>query len=266
MSMDAVPHATCLIWEHILDSTGIPCPNPRVVFPRRLVHNIINEPVEVDIRSFGVRTPPCTKEKPTYGIIGLMHILPPALGWLWRLVAPRGHANPSIVDTEGMTSEGIGSYGYFLTGSEVVQANLLLEQVVNTPNTRYVLFPNQHIGTYHVGFKPQWIAREYIARRGSAKFKEQRLVKAPCNLLGYTLDSLKLDGQSIRKAFLQPHTQAEVDMEGYEAGAKILTDFFKQELQRFDTPELSPLGKKIIDICMNDGTLEDYLEVIPMNY
>ena len=266
MSMDAVPKSTCLIWEHILDSNGVPCPNPRVVFPRRLVHNIISEPVEVDIRSFGVRTPPCTKEKPTYGIIGLMHILPPALGWLWRLVAPRGHANPSIVDTEGMTSEGIGSYGYFLTGSVVAQANLLLEQVLNTPNTRYVLFPNQHIGAYAVGFKPQWIAREYIARRGSAKFKEQSLAKAPCPLLGYTLESLKLDGQYIRRAFLQPHTQAEVDIEGYEAGAKILTDFFKKELQKFDTPELHPLGKKIIGICMRDGGLEEYLEAIAMKY
>jgi hypothetical protein len=266
MSMDTEPNSTCLIWEHLLDSNGLPCPNPRVVFPRRLVHNIVNEPVEIDLRSFGVRTPPCTKEQPTYGIMGLMHIIPPALGWLWRLVAPRGHANPSIVDDGGMSSEGIGSYGYFLTGSVVKQANLLLEQVLATPNTRYVLFPNQHIGAYHVGFKPQWIGREYIARRGSAKFKEQSLVKAPCALLGYTLDSLKLDGQYIRRAFLQPHTQAEVGIEGYEAGAKILSDFFKKELKKFDTPELHPLGKKILDICMNDGTLEDYLAVIPMKY
>jgi len=266
MSMDAVPKSTCLIWEHIIDSTGIPCPNPRVVMPRRLIHNIVHEAVEVDIRSFGVRTPPCCKERPTYGIIGLMHILPPALGWLWRLVAPRGHANPSIVETEGMTSEGIGSYGYFLTGSVVAQANLLLEQVLNSPNTRYVLLPNQHIGTYAVGFKPQWIAREYIARRGSAKFKQSCLVEARCGLLGYALDSLKVDGQFVPKAFLRPETQPEIGKAGYDQGAKILSDFFKKELKKFDTPELHPLGKKILDICMNDGTLEEYLEVIPMKY
>ena len=266
MSMEAVPKSTCLIWEHIIDSTGIPCPNPRVVMPRRLMHNIVSEAVEVDIRSFGVRTPPCTKERPSYGIIGLMHILPPALGWLWRLVAPRGHANPSIVETEGMTSEGIGSYGYFLTGSVVAQANLLLEQVVNTPNTRYVLLPNQHIGTYDVGFKPQWIAREYIARRGSAKFKPESLTEARCSLLGYCLDSLKVDGQFVRRAFLRPETQTEVGLGGYDEGAKVLSDFFKKELQKFNTPELHPLGKKIIDICLNDGTLEEYLEVIPMKY
>ena len=266
MSMQAEPNSTCLIWEHILDSNGVPCPNPRVILPRRLTKNIINEPVEVDIRSFGVRTPPCSKYRPTYGIIGLMHILPPAIAWLWRLVAPRGHANPSIVETDGMTSEGIGSYGYFLTGSCVAQANLLLEQILSTPRTRYVLLPNQHIGVYKVGFQPQWIAREYIARRGSARFKPENLVKARCNLLGFCLESLKLDGQYIRKAFLQPDKQLEIGEEGYDKGAEVLADFFKQELQKFDTPELHPIGKKILDACMNDATLEEYIGIIPITY
>jgi len=267
LNLQAEPKSTCLIWEHTLDSNGKPCPNPRIVFPRRLMNNIVNEPVEIDIRSFGVRTPPCSKDNPSYGIIGLMHILPPALGWLWRLVAPRGYANPSIVDTEvGMTSEGIGSYGPFLTGSAVTQANLLLEQIVNTPNTRYILLPNQHIGNYAVGFMPQWIAREYIARRGSAKFKPNHLTPARLPILGFCLESMKVEGQYIRTGFLQPEAQSRVGVEGYDKGAKILTDFFKQELQKYNTPELHPLGKKIIECCLNDGTLEDYLEFIPIRY
>ena len=266
MSMQCSPNSTCLIWEHTIDSNGLPCPNPRVIMPRRLINNIVHEPVEVDIRSFGVRTPPCTKERPTYGIIGLMHFLPPALGWLWRLVAPRGHNNPSIVETEGMTSEGIGSYGYFLTGSKVTHANLLLDQVLKTPNTRYVLLPNQHIGCYKVGFMPQWIAREYIARRGGAKIKQDSLIKARCDLLGYCLDNLKFDGQYIVKAFLQPETQSEIGLEGYDKGAAILTDFFKKELEKFYTPELSHLGKRIIECCMDSGSLEDYIGFIPMKY
>ena len=98
LNIDAVPDSRALIWEHIEDEPGVPCPNPRVVVPREMVPHIVREPVTVDVRSFGVRTPPCTKENPTYGIIGLFHILPPALAWLWRLVAPRGHGNPSIVD------------------------------------------------------------------------------------------------------------------------------------------------------------------------
>jgi hypothetical protein len=267
MSMQAQPNSTVLIWEHTIDEdTNKPCPNPRVILPRRLIKNIVNDPVEVDIRSFGVRTPPCTKERPTYGIMGLMHILPPALGWLWRLVAPRGHANPSIVETEGMTSEGIGSYGYFLTGSVVNQANLLLDQVLATPNTRYVLLPNQHVGCYAVGFKPQWIAREYIARRGGAKFRPENLVKARCDLLGYCLGSLKVDSQFVPKALLQPETQPEIGLDGYDKGAKILSAFFKKELAKFDKPELNPIGKKILDLAMNDAPLQSYIDIIPIKF
>lgn len=83
-----------------------------------------------------------------------------------------------------MTSEGVGSYWPFATGKMVEQANLLLEQIISSSNTRYVLIPNQHIGVYKVGFMPQWIAREYIARRGSAKFKQEHLKEARCTLLG----------------------------------------------------------------------------------
>jgi hypothetical protein len=101
-------------------------------------------------------------------------------------------------------------------------------------STKYsiCLIPNQHIGAYEVSFMPQWIAREYIARRGSAKFKPEHLVEARCSLLGFGLDSLKIDGQYIRRAFLKPETQNEVGLDGYDAGAKILTDFFKQELRK----------------------------------
>jgi hypothetical protein len=264
LNLDGVPGATCLIWEHTMDAPGKPCPNPRVIMPRRFVPGVINDPVEVDIRSFGIRTPACTKEKPTYGIIGLFHILPPALAWLWRLVAPRGHDNPSITDTVGMSSEGVGSYWPFATGKMVNHANLLLRQIVETPNTRYILVPNQHIGVYKVGFMPQWITREYLARRGSARFKPEQLVESRCALLGYSLKAVKVEGKYIPKGLLEVNHQPEVGNEGYDAGAKILNDFFKRELAKFVTPELDPLGKKIIDCCMSNGTLKDYLELIPM--
>ncbi|MCL1789453.1 MAG: DUF4914 family protein, partial [Oscillospiraceae bacterium] len=203
-------------------------------------------------------------ETPSYGILGILHIIPPALGWLWRLVAPRGHNNPSIIDTKGMVSEGVGSYWPFATGKMVNHANILLDQILQSLNTRYVVIPNQHIGCYEVGFKPQWIAREYIARRGSAKFRRDSLVESRCPLLGYGLEKLKVDGQLVRKAFLQPETQSEIGFDGYDKGAKILSDFFKSELKNFDTPELDPLGKRIIDCCINDGKLDDYIKLIPI--
>ena len=198
--------------------------------------------------------------------MGIFHVLPPALAWLWRLVAPRGFNNPSIIDSAEMTSEGVGSYWPFATGKMVKQANLLLEQIINSSNTRYVLIPNQHIGAYEVSFMPQWIAREYIARRGSAKFKPEHLIEARCSLFGFALDSLKIDGQYIRKAFLQPETQKEVGLEGYDAGAKILTDFFAQELKKYKTEDLNPLGRQIIDMFFNNATLAEYMDLIPMKY
>ena len=266
LNLQGIPNATCLAWEHTLDQSGKPCPNPRVILPRKLIPNVIDEPVEVDVRSFGVRTPACTKENPTYGIMGIFHVLPPALAWLWRLAAPRGYNNPSIIDSEGMTSEGVGSYWPFATGKKVTQANLLLNQIINSPSTRYVLIPNQHIGAYEVSFMPQWVAREYISRRGSAKFKPEHLVESRCSLLGFGLESLKIDGQYIRRAFLRPETQQEVGSEGYDAGAEILTNFFKKELEKFRKDDLDPLGKEIIDLFFKGGTVQEYIDLIPMRY
>ena len=264
INYDTVPGSTCLIWEHIMDEPGKPCPNPRVIMPRRFFRNVVNEPVEVDIRSFGVRTPPCTKENPTYGIMGLFHILPPALAWLWRLVAPRGHDNPSITDTLGMSSEGVGSYWPFATGKQVNQANLLLQQILQTPNTRYILIPNQHIGAHKVGFMPQWIAREYLARRGGAKFSPDQIKQSKCALLGYSIKNIKVEGNVLPKELLEVNRQPEVGEEGYSDGAKILSAFLKQELSKFNTSSLDTLGSKIIECCMEDGSVDDYVNLIPI--
>lgn len=265
LNMQAVPNSTCLIWEHIEDKPGVPCPNPRVIMPRAIKNNIVKTSVEVDIRSFGVRTPPTTKENPNYGIIGLFHVLPPALGWLWRLVAPRGYANPSIIDKDKnkMKAEGVGSYWPFATGKKVDQANLLLKQILNTPSTRYILIPNQYIGAYKVGFSGQWATREYLSRRGGCKFRRDALIESRCPILGYSLDSIKIDGQIIPKGLLQVDCQREVGTEGYDAGAKILTDFFKEELKQFLVDGLDPLGKQIIEACLRDASVQEYYDLIP---
>ncbi|MBN1486955.1 MAG: DUF4914 family protein [Anaerolineae bacterium] len=263
LNIDAVPNGRALIWEHIEDAPGKPCPNPRVVIPRRIMPGIVNTPVSVDIRSFGVRTPPCTAELPTYGIIGLFHFLPPALAWLWRLVAPRGHANPSIVDGNGMSSEGVGSYWPFATGRRVDQANLLLNQFRDNSLVRYILSPSQYLGAWKVGFMPQWIAREYLARRGSAKFRAGQLLPARCPLLGYTLKELHIEGRNVARWFLRVEEQPEVGEAGYDKGATLLYDFFRKYLAKFDHPDLDPLGREIIECCLSEGTAADYERLIP---
>ena len=264
LNVQGHPDATCLIWEHTEDAPGEPCPNPRVIIPRAVVNNVVPGAVDVDVRSMGVRTPPCSADLPTYGIIGLFHLLPASLAWLWRLVAPRGHANPSIVQTEGMTSEGVGSYWPFATGRRVDQANLLLNQIIETPEVRYVLVPNQHIGIWRVGFMPQWITREYLARRGGARFQTSQVRPSRCPLLGFSPGSIVVEGRTIGSQFFEVERQPEVGPAAYDAGAEILATFFKGELAQFLVPDLLPIGRRIIDCCLQGGTIDDYMNLLEL--
>jgi hypothetical protein len=263
LNVQAVPGGRALIWEHVEDAPGRPCPNPRVTVPREVVPEVVSEPVTVDIRSFGVRTPPCTGESPSYGIIGLFHLLPPALAWLWRLVAPRGHANPSIVDGEGMSSEGVGSYWPFATGRRVDQANLLLRQFRNHIRTRYILCPNQYVGAWKVGFMPEWVAREYLARRGAARFRSDQLSSARCPLLGYTLNHLLVEGRTVPQYLLRVEEQPEIGLDGFDEGADLLYGFFRKQLRQFLEPDLDALGREIIECCLDNGSVADYAALIP---
>jgi hypothetical protein len=259
LNIDAVPGSTALIWEHIQDEPGTPCPNPRVVIPRDIVPNISHGPVTVDVRSFGVRTPPCTAESPSYGILGLFHVLPPALAWLWRLVAPRGHANPSIVDTGGLSSEGVGSYWPFATGRRVEQANILLRQILSTPDTLFTLVPNQHVGAWRTSFAPQWIMREYLARRGSNPFRPDALIPARCPLLGYAMRAVSVEGVAIPTWFLRPETQPQVGEKAYDAGAEQLRGFFAEQLNKFlRDDDLHPYGRRIIERCLEGADIDAF--------
>ncbi|MBQ5437290.1 MAG: DUF4914 family protein [Firmicutes bacterium] len=268
-NMDGTPGATCLIWEHVIESNGKPCSNPRVIIPRDMIDDIIpgNEPQEVNVRSFGVRMPPSTVEQPNYGIMGMVQIVPASIAWLWRLVSPRGFKNPSIADANagsGLKAEGVGSYWPFSTGKKVTQANMLLKQLMDSPNTLNILIPNQHIGAYHVGFMGEWLTREYLARRGGT-VRKKHLVPSRCPIFGYSLDEMKIDGQYVRRTFLRPELQSKLGSEGYDAGAKILTDFIKEQIRQFDTDELDPVGRQIIRLCYEDAPIEEYEKLTPMN-
>lgn len=266
LNIDTQPDSTALIWDHIEDEPGKRCPNPRVVLPRDIIKETINQPVSVDVRSFGIRTPGCSKEDPTYGIVGLFHVLPPAIAWLWRLVAPRGHKNPSIVGSGAMESEGVGSYWPFATGDRIIHANLLLKQIIDSPRTIFSLAPNQNIGVWKVGFKPQLLMREYLTRRGGSRLRSDQIQPARCPLLGYELNYLTIEGSKIPSRFLKVYNQAEVGTEGYDAGAEILKEFFHKELQKYMHTDLFLTGKKIIDACLSNASIDEYNEILPMNY
>ncbi len=264
LNIEGSPKSTVLIWEHTEDAPGKTCPNPRVILPRRLMPSVVDGQVEIDFRSFGIRTPLCSEKSPTYGIVGLFHVLSPALAWLWRLVSPRGHANPSVLDEDVLASEGVGSYWPFATGRYVKHANLLLRQILNTAHTKYLLLPNQNVGCWEVGFMPQWVTREYFARRGAAKFRKDQLKSARCPLLGYTPARVVVEGVQIPDFFFSVERQSEVGVEAYDKGQEILYRFFEKNLQAYLMPEMDPLGRKIISCCLDKGTVEDLNALIPM--
>ena len=94
--------------------------------------------------------------------------------------------------------------------------------------------------------------------------KMESLTPARCSLLGYTLEEMKVDGQHIRSKFLRPETQETLGTEGYDMGAQILYDFFEKELAAYDTEELHPIGRQILECFKNNGTIEDYCSIIPL--
>jgi hypothetical protein len=162
-----------------------------------------------------------------------------------------------------MESEGVGSYWAFATGRSVDQANLLLQQIIATPETRYVLLPNQHIGAWRVGCMDEWIAREYLARRGSARFGREQVDEALFPLLGYIPRQLKIEGSMIARVFLRVEEQIQGGMDVCDVGARQWREFFARELKPFHVPDLDPLGHRIIEACLDGGHQEDYRRLIP---
>jgi hypothetical protein len=63
--------------------------------------------------------------------------------------------------------------------------------------------------------------------------------------------------------FFEVDKQPEVGEAAYDAGAEILTDFFHRELRGHLHKDLHPTGRAIIECCLEGGSLEDYVKLIP---
>jgi hypothetical protein len=113
---------------------------------------------------------------------------------------------------------------------------------------------------------PQWIAREYLARRGNADFTAEQVLPARCPLAGYALRNLMLEGQTLTGLFLRPETQPEMGDAAYDEGARILKKFFDAQLSQFLESDLHPLGRKIIDCCLANGSIREYEQLIPQSF
>ena len=128
-----------------------------------------------------------------------------------------------------------------------------------------MLIPNQHIGVYRVGFAAEWISREWLARH-NGHIKMDKLEPARCPLLGYALKEMTIEGQKIRSKYLRTETQDRLGQDGYDAGAKILTDFLAKELDKFYTDDLDLLGREIIDCFQNAEPLKTIARLLQLSY
>jgi hypothetical protein len=109
----------------------------------------------------------------------------------------------------------------------------------------------------------EWVAREYLARRGSARFSREQLIEHKCPLLGYLPKQVRIEGAIIPTIFMQVENQLQGGPEVVEEGARQWRAFFHRELQPYLTADLDPLGRKIVEACLNDATQEDYWKLIP---
>jgi hypothetical protein len=109
---------------------------------------------------------------------------------------------------------------------------------------------------------PQWVVREYLARKGLAEFQPQQIETARCSLLGYAMKYMQVEGTNIPNFLLRVDEQPEVGISGYDKGSEILTSFFKKELEKFLVPDLVPKGRQIIECCLDNGTVHDYERLI----
>jgi hypothetical protein len=134
---------------------------------------------------------------------------------------------------------------------------------VENTDTRHVLIPNQYVGAWHVGFMSEWVAREYLARRGSARFSREQMAESSCPLLGYVPRQIRVEGSMIPSVLVHVEHQLEMGEEVFQEGARQWREFFKRELEPYLIPGLDPLGRKIIQACLDDAGQEDYLRLIP---
>ena len=253
LNLDGQPGEPIELWRH---TDG--CKNPRVFTPKFEFFGADSDAVAVDVQSWGFRQPPCSMEAPSYGIGGLCHVLPWQVAWIWNLLAPRGHANPSIVGNGALESEGVGSYRAFNPGREVDQANLLLVLMQRATNTQHLLIPNQNIGRWEVGYGSQWFVREFVTRKAAGPaFYPSEIEPAHLNLFGYELVSASLDGQSVDPELLHPVKQ--YGMNAYNRGKESFMGFARPILQRFAThPDIHPTGRKILQWALKGGRIREF--------
>jgi hypothetical protein len=108
--------------------------------------------------------------------------------------------------------------------------------------------------------QPQWIMREYLARRGSNPFRPEALIPARCPLLGYAMRSVSGRGRR-DPDLVPPHRHPAAGRRGglRRGGRQQLREFFGEQLNQFlRDDDLHAAGRIIIEACIGGATAADY--------
>ncbi len=74
---------------------------------------------------------------------------------------------------------------------------------------------------------------------------------------------IRIEGSELPPGLLRVNEQLAVGNEAFDAGARILVGFFKRELAKFRGDDLHPVGSRIIEACLDDAGLQDYVDLLP---
>jgi hypothetical protein len=97
---------------------------------------------------------------------------------------------------------------------------------------------------------------------GFGGIRPEKIAPARCALLGYAPNKLLVEGTEISRWFLRVESQPEVGEEGYDAGARILAEFFEKQLKPFLADEdLNPVGRDMIEACLDGATVQQFAEM-----
>ena len=91
-----------------------------------------------------------------------------------------------------------------------------------------------------------------------ARFLPENVRPARCPLLGEYPHQIQIEGRPLSRWFFAVDSQPEVGPEAYDQGAELLYTFFHEILRQYDQETLTPLGREIIQCCLDRGSLAEY--------
>ncbi len=187
--------------------------------------------------NYGLATQFASKESPSVGISGAFHVLPKSIAWLWRVVAPTGNLGEECLSTP--------------------EANALLTEIKES-EAIFTLLPVGFVGAWRVKAKVLCMGRNIISGKQKTFTEQRSLFPARYVLFGYAPKATHTGQFDMPEEFLRVEKQVELGTEGYDLSAGIIRDIFITSLESHLTNEIDPLGRAIIELFLNNGSIKEF--------